>query len=242
MRNIAYRIFQVVLDALIAVLFIRPWIQTMFPYEGEHGVLGIIILLAIPSVSAFLQFVLASKIAKEKKQLQVLLYAIVLFSQNLLYWVLEPKWGDVKTIVAIVAIGLILDVALAMYFGKDALLATSTPKVLVQVLWDYVLAIMVWQYMRTGAIQWMPDWGIIAVALAICMTTLWLQYAGKKGIALDAIVGVICIFSATLMWFLMNRNGLLSSSRGLRFGIIVALACLVYFVYLAISEKLYKAD
>ena len=57
MRKFAYAIFQMALDVLVTLLFLRPYVETASFFSGKLAAFGTIILMIVPTITATLLFV-----------------------------------------------------------------------------------------------------------------------------------------------------------------------------------------
>ena len=82
MRKFAYAIFQVALDVLVTLLFLRPYVETASFFSGKLAALGTIILMIVPTITATLLFVVDNlgKEEKNKKKFMLLIFAILVIS------------------------------------------------------------------------------------------------------------------------------------------------------------------
>ena len=88
MRKFAYAIFQMALDVLVTLLFLRPYVETASFFSGKLAAFGTIILMIVPTITATLLFVVDNlgKEEKNKKKLMLLIFAILVISACLVYY------------------------------------------------------------------------------------------------------------------------------------------------------------
>lgn len=241
MRKFAYAIFQVALDVLVTLLFLRPYVETASFFSGKLAALGTIILMIVPTITATLLFVVDNlgKEEKNKKKFMLLIFAILVISACLVYYIKPTELTLTLTIVVMAAI----ECGVAGIYTKSNLKGKDTPRSFVNVFFDCVLAMTTWRYLCTAATEanWtkiIPEWGIITITLVIVLLSVFLQYAGEMFLKGDAIIGVVIAGAATVVWLLMDRKEYMADNRSLRVFLLVLISGLIYFGVLYFGEKI----
>lgn len=241
MRKFAYAIFQVALDVIITLLFLRPYVETASFFSGKLAALGTIILMIVPTITATLLFVVDNlgKEEKNKKKFMLLIFAILVISACLVYYIKPTELTLTLTIVVMAAI----ECGVAGIYTKSNLKGKDTPRSFVNVFFDCVLAMTTWRYLCTAATDanWtkiIPEWGIITITLVIVLLSVFLQYAGERFLKGDAIIGVVIAGAATVVWLLMDRKEYMADNRSLRVFLLVLISGLIYFGVLYFGEKI----
>lgn len=241
MRKFAYAIFQMALDVLVTLLFLRPYVETASFFSGKLAALGTIILMIVPTITATLLFVVDNlgKEEKNKKKFMLLIFAILVISACLVYYIKPTELTLTLTIVVMAAI----ECGVAGIYTKSNLKGKDTPRSFVNVFFDWVLAMTTWRYLCTAATDasWtkiIPEWGIITITLVIVLLSVFLQYAGERFLKGDAIIGVVIAGAATVAWLLMDRKGYMADNRSLRVFLLVLISGLIYFGVLYFGEKI----
>ena len=241
MRKFAYAIFQMALDVLVTLLFLRPYVETASFFSGKLAALGTIILMIVPTITATLLFVVDNlgKEEKNKKKFMLLIFAILVISACLVYYIKPTELTLTLTIVVMAAI----ECGVAGIYTKSNLKGKDTPRSFVNVFFDWVLAMTTWRYLCTAATDanWtkiIPEWGIITITLVIVLLSIFLQYAGERFLKGDAIIGVVIAGAATVAWLLMDRKEYMADNRSLRVFLLVLISGLIYFGVLYFGEKI----
>lgn len=241
MRKFAYAIFQVALDVIITLLFLRPYVETASFFSGKLAALGTIILMIVPTITATLLFVVDNlgKEEKNKKKFMLLIFAILVISACLVYYIKPTELTLTLTIVVMAAI----ECGVAGIYTKSNLKGKDTPRSFVNVFFDWVLALTTWRCLRAAAtdaswIKVIPEWGIITITLVIVLLSVFLQYAGERFLKGDAIIGVVIAGAATVAWLLMDRKEYMADNRSLRVFLLVLISGLIYFGVLYFGEKI----
>ena len=241
MRKFAYAIFQVALDVLVTLLFLRPYVETASFFSGKLAALGTIILMIVPTITATLLFVVDNlgKEEKNKKKFMLLIFAILVISACLVYYIKPTELTLTLTIVVMAAI----ECGVAGIYTKSNLKGKDTPRSFVNVFFDWVLALTTWRCLRAAAtdaswIKVIPEWGIITITLVIVLLSVFLQYAGERFLKGDAIIGVVIAGAATVAWLLMDRKEYMADNRSLRVFLLVLISGLIYFGVLYFGEKI----
>lgn len=238
MRKFAYAIFQVALDVIITLLFLRPYVASFF--SGKLAAFGTIILMIVPTITATLLFVVDNlgKEEKNKKKLMLLIFAILVISACLVYYIKPTELTLTLTIVVMAAI----ECGVAKIYTKSNMEGKDTPRSFINVFFDWVLAMTTWRYLCTAAdASWtkiIPEWGIITITLVIVLLSVFLQYAGERFLKGDAIIGVVIAGSATMAWFIMDQKGYMADNRSLRVILLILFSGLFYFGVLYFGERI----
>ncbi len=238
MRKFAYAIFQVALDVLVTLLFLRPYVASFF--SGKLAAFGTIILMIVPTITATLLFVVDNlgKEEKNKKKLMLLIFAILVISACLVYYIKPTELTLTLTIVVMAAI----ECGVAKIYTKSNMEGKDTPRSFINVFFDWVLAMTTWRYLCTAAdASWtkiIPEWGIITITLVIVLLSVFLQYAGERFLKGDAIIGVVIAGSATMAWFIMDQKGYMADNRSLRVILLILFSGLFYFGVLYFGERI----
>lgn len=238
MRKFAYAIFQVALDVIITLLFLRPYVASFF--SGKLAAFGTIILMIVPTITATLLFVVDNlgKEEKNKKKFMLLIFAILVISACLVYYIKPTELTLTLTIVVMAAI----ECGVAKIYTKSNMEGKDTPRSFINVFFDWVLAMTTWRYLCTAAdASWtkiIPEWGIITITLVIVLLSVFLQYAGERFLKGDAIIGVVIAGSATMAWFIMDQKGYMADNRSLRVILLILFSGLFYFGVLYFGERI----
>ena len=238
MRKFAYAIFQVALDVLVTLLFLRPYVASFF--SGKLAAFGTIILMIVPTITATLLFVVDNlgKEEKNKKKFMLLIFAILVISACLVYYIKPTELTLTLTIVVMAAI----ECGVAKIYAKSNMEGKDTPRSFINVFFDWVLAMTTWRYLCTAAdASWtkiIPEWGIITITLVIVLLSVFLQYAGERFLKGDAIIGVVIAGSATMAWFIMDQKGCMADNRSLRVILLILFSGLFYFGVLYFGERI----
>lgn len=238
MRKFAYAIFQVALDVIITLLFLRPYVASFF--SGKLAAFGTIILMIVPTITATLLFVVDNlgKEEKNKKKLMLLIFAILVISACLVYYIKPTELTLTLTIVVMAAI----ECGVAKIYTKSNMEGKDTPRSFINVFFDWVLSMTTWRYLCTAAdASWtkiIPEWGIITITLVIVLLSVFLQYAGERFLKGDAIIGVVIAGSATMAWFIMDQKGYMADNRSLRVILLILFSGLFYFGVLYFGERI----
>ena len=238
MRKFAYAIFQVALDVIITLLFLRPYVASFF--SGKLAAFGTIILMIVPTITATLLFVVDNlgKEEKNKKKLMLLIFAILVISACLVYYIKPTELTLTLTIVVMAAI----ECGVAKIYTKSNMEGKDTPRSFINVFFDWVLAMTTWRYLCTAAdASWtkiIPEWGIITITLVIVLLSVFLQYAGERFLKGDAIIGVVIAGSATMAWFIMDQKGYMADNRSLRVILLILFSGLFYIGVLYFGERI----
>ena len=238
MRKFAYAIFQMALDVLVTLLFLRPYVASFF--SGKLAAFGTIILMIVPTITATLLFVVDNlgKEEKNKKKLMLLIFAILVISACLVYYIKPTELTLTLTIVVMAAI----ECGVAKIYTKSNMEGKDTPRSFINVFFDWVLAMTTWRYLCTAAdASWtkiIPEWGIITITLVIVLLSVFLQYAGERFLKGDAIIGVVIACSATMAWFIMDQKGYMADNRSLRVILLILFSGLFYFGVLYFGERI----
>ena len=240
MRKCAYAIFQMALDVLVTLLFLRPYVETASFFSGKLAAFGTIILMIVPTITATLLFVVDSlgNEEKNKKKLMLLIFAILVISACLVYYIKPTELTLTLTIVVMAAI----ECGVAKIYTKSNMEGKDTPRSFINVFFDWVLAMTTWRYLCTAAdASWtkiIPEWGIITITLVIVLLSVFLQYAGERFLKGDAIIGVVIAGSATMAWFIMDQKGYMADNRSLRVILLILFSGLFYFGVLYFGERI----
>lgn len=238
MRKFAYAIFQVALDVIITLLFLRPYVASFF--SGKLAAFGTIILMIVPTITATLLFVVDNlgKEEKNKKKFMLLIFAILVISACLVYYIKPTELTLTLTIVVMAAI----ECGVAKIYTKSNMEGKDTPRSFINVFFDWVLSMTTWRYLCTAAdASWtniIPEWGIITITLVIVLLSVFLQYAGERFLKGDAIIGVVIAGSATMAWFIMDQKGYMADNRSLRVILLILFSGLFYFGVLYFGERI----
>ena len=241
MRKFAYAIFQMALDVLVTLLFLRPYVETASFFSGKLAAFGTIILMIVPTITATLLFVVDNlgKEEKNKKKLMLLIFAILVISACLVYYIKPTELTLTLTIVVMAAI----ECGVAKIYAKSNMEGKDTPRSFINVFFDWVLAMTTWRYLCTATADasWtkiIPEWGIITITLVIVLLSVFLQYAGERFLKGDAIIGVVIAGSATMAWFIMDQKGYMADNRSLRVILLILFSGLFYFGVLYFGERI----
>lgn len=238
MRKFAYAIFQVALDVIITLLFLRPYVASFF--SGKLAAFGTIILMIVPTITATLLFVVDNlgKEEKNKKKFMLLIFAILVISACLVYYIKPTELTLTLTIVVMA----VIECGVAKIYTKSNMEGKDTPRSFINVFFDWVLSMTTWRYLCTAAdASWtkiIPEWGIITITLVIVLLSVFLQYAGERFLKGDAIIGVVIAGSATMAWFIMDQKGYMADNRSLRVILLILFSGLFYFGVLYFGERI----
>lgn len=239
MRKFAYSTVQMAWDVLITLLFIRPYVQTASFFSGKLAVFGTIILMIVPTITATLLFVVNNlgKEEKNKRNFMLLIFAIIVISACLVYYIKPTALALIITIVVMAAI----ECGVAEIYTKTNLEGKDTPKSFLNVFFDFGLALLTWKYLcSTSAtdVSWIkiiPEWGIILITLVIVLLSVFLQFAGEKFLKADTIIGVVIAGTTTMAWVLMDRKEYLADS--FRIVLLLLFSVFLYIGVLYFGEK-----
>lgn len=238
MRKFAYAIFQVALDVIITLLFLRPYLTTVKFLSGKMAVVGTLILLLVPTFSTSFVLVVENlrKEEKSKKKFICLLYAIIILLAELIYY-MKPTLLTMAIIITVMTIAEIIIAKLYIKVEDGA----GTPKSIMNIILDLVLTIVTWKYLTTAQTQWievLPEWLIISISSFIILFSIFFQYAGKKFLMMDIIFGIVINAMITISYLLMEKKHYMMENRTGRFLILLFLGSMIYFGVLYYSEKL----
>ena len=241
MRKFAYSTVQMAWDVLITLLFIRPYVQTASFFSGKLAVFGTIILMIVPTITATLLFVVNNlgKEEKNKRNFMLLIFAIIVISACLVYYIKPTALALIITIVVMAAI----ECGVAEIYTKTNLEGKDTPKSFLNVFFDFALALLTWKYLcSTSAtdVSWIkiiPEWGIILITLVIVLLSVFLQFAGEKFLKADTIIGVVIAGTTTMAWVLMDRKQYMEDNRSFRVVLLLLFSVFLYIGVLYFGEK-----
>ncbi len=244
MRKFAYSTVQMAWDVLITLLFIRPYVQTASFFSGKLAVFGTIILMIVPTITATLLFVVNNlgKEEKNKRNFILLVFGILVISACLVYYIKPTK----LTITLIIVVMATVECIVARIYTKSKMDGKDTPRSILNVLFDFVIAMFTWKYLTaTTDVSWIkiiPAWGIIAITIGVVLLSIFLQYAGEKFLKADALIGIGVLGAATVAWILMDQKGYMADNRSMRLVFLMLFSSLLYFGVLYFGERVASDD
>lgn len=227
MRYIAYRVIQVAMSVVAAVLCLQPLLLEKFPFDGEGNkeIIGVALLLLIPQI----EIAIVTIANKDKASLIAIILALLWIGEIISFWS-----GGGQNLREILIIGAIISMIVsALISGFDEM--QKPLKTPMSLIYACIIALLIWQYLRNQ--PKVNPTVTVGISLGYVIVTEWLLHSQKYLIVLDIFVGIGCWGIALMLWSGMNEQSIWADQRFYRVLVVMAAMVLTYYIYLVISEK-----